>query len=101
LSCRLRVWKALTCLPNYEKDIKGRVLLDLLNEPDGVDLTWSGSDVRPPLTGYLLTVMDAIDKHSPNQAVYIVQVGVVGCQHAVIGDMRLAQTSCVAKQCWS
>lgn len=68
------MWKALTCLPNYDKDIKGRVLLDLLNEPDGVDLTWSGNDIRPPLTGYLLTVMDAIDKHTPNQAVYIVQV---------------------------
>uniref|UniRef100_A0A383W3T8 Glycoside hydrolase family 5 domain-containing protein n=1 Tax=Tetradesmus obliquus TaxID=3088 RepID=A0A383W3T8_TETOB len=74
-SAWLRVWKALTCLPNYEKDIKGRVLLDVLNEPDGVDITWSGTDGRLPLTGYLLTVMDAIDKHSPNQAVYIVQGG--------------------------
>jgi hypothetical protein len=62
------------CLPNYDRDIKGRVLLDLLNEPDGVDLTWSGNDIRPPLTNYLLTVMDAIDKHTPNQAVYLLQV---------------------------
>eukprot|EP00882_Tetradesmus_deserticola_P020519 GHRQ01022168.1.p1 GENE.GHRQ01022168.1~~GHRQ01022168.1.p1 ORF type:complete len:446 (+),score=144.07 GHRQ01022168.1:920-2257(+) len=74
-SAWLRVWKALTCLPNYEKDIKGRMLLDLLNEPDGVGLTWGGSTDSPPLTGYLLTAMDAIDMQSPNQALYIVQGG--------------------------
>lgn len=27
----LRLWSGLTCLPNYQKDLQGRVFLDLLN----------------------------------------------------------------------
>jgi hypothetical protein len=28
------LWSAFTCLPNFSSDLKGRVFLDLLNEPD-------------------------------------------------------------------
>lgn len=27
-------WAAVACLPNFASDIRGRLLLDLLNEPD-------------------------------------------------------------------
>lgn len=30
-----RLWGGLSCLPNWGTDLKGRVLLDLLNEPGG------------------------------------------------------------------
>lgn len=29
-----KVWEAVACLPNFESDIKGRLLVDLANEPD-------------------------------------------------------------------
>lgn len=29
-----KVWEAMACLPNFESDIKGRLLVDLSNEPD-------------------------------------------------------------------
>lgn len=29
-----KVWEAVACLPNFESDIKGRLLVDLSNEPD-------------------------------------------------------------------
>jgi hypothetical protein len=38
-------WATITCLPNFASDIRGRILLDLLNEPDragGVGLGWTG-----------------------------------------------------------
>lgn len=71
---RLRVWKSLTCLPNYDKDIQGRVLVDLMNEPDGVDVFWGGSDAHPPLEDYYLGTMDAINKDSPGQALFMIEV---------------------------
>jgi hypothetical protein len=30
----LGAWANVTCLPNFGPDLKGRVVLDLLNEPD-------------------------------------------------------------------
>lgn len=38
-------WATITCLPNFASDIRGRILLDLLNEPNkagGVGLGWAG-----------------------------------------------------------
>jgi hypothetical protein len=29
-----KVWEAVACLPNFESDLKGRLLVDLANEPD-------------------------------------------------------------------
>lgn len=29
-----KVWEAVACLPNFDSDIKGRLLVDLANEPD-------------------------------------------------------------------
>lgn len=30
----LNTWASVACLPNFAPDIRGRVILDLLNEPD-------------------------------------------------------------------
>lgn len=75
----MRVWKALTCLPDYDTDIKGRVLLDLMNEPDGVEIAWGSNELSPysPLEDYYLGAMDAIHKHSPAEAVFMIEVGFV------------------------
>lgn len=44
-----KVWEAVACLPNFESDIKGRLLVDLSNEPDSqwqVRLDWGR--LQPP-----------------------------------------------------
>jgi hypothetical protein len=33
------LWSRVTCLPNFKADMEGRVMLDLLNEPDSM---WQG-----------------------------------------------------------
>jgi len=33
------VWKAVVCLPRFSEDLSGRVIADILNEPDMLGLT--------------------------------------------------------------
>jgi hypothetical protein len=40
------LWKSVTCLANFESDIKGRVLLELLHEPDAYGIKWSNQVSR-------------------------------------------------------
>jgi len=46
----LTTWSNITCLPNFATDVKGRVILDLLNEPDlvlnGRGLHWQRCVLR-------------------------------------------------------
>ncbi len=32
------LWKAITALPSFASDLAGRVFLDLINEPDGINI---------------------------------------------------------------
>lgn len=34
------VWRAVSCLPRFQQDLAGRVLADILNEPDMLNLKW-------------------------------------------------------------
>jgi hypothetical protein len=34
------VWRAITGLPNYSSDLRGRVMVDIMNEPDSQGLMW-------------------------------------------------------------
>jgi hypothetical protein len=72
----LRVYKSLQCMPNWETDLKGRVFLDLLNEPDALEITWDGShSSRAPLSEYYLTVLQAIYDQSPrDETLFFIQV---------------------------
>lgn len=38
-----KVWEAVACLPNFSTDLKGRLLVDLANEPDS---QWQGWQVK-------------------------------------------------------
>uniref|UniRef100_A0A383VWA1 Glycoside hydrolase family 5 domain-containing protein n=1 Tax=Tetradesmus obliquus TaxID=3088 RepID=A0A383VWA1_TETOB len=71
------LWSAFTCLPNFASDLKGRVFLDLLNEPDELGMGWSGGKTREfrPLGSYLLAAMEAINAVSPGDAIFFIQGG--------------------------
>lgn len=38
------LWNAITSLPTFASDLAGRVFLDLINEPDGVNVRWTPMD---------------------------------------------------------
>lgn len=41
------LWRTVTSLPNYAHDLRGRVFLDLLNEPDALGLRWEPAGGKP------------------------------------------------------
>eukprot|EP00878_Enallax_costatus_P027272 GHUV01029339.1.p1 GENE.GHUV01029339.1~~GHUV01029339.1.p1 ORF type:complete len:405 (+),score=112.96 GHUV01029339.1:130-1344(+) len=73
-------WAAVACLPNFASDIRGRLLLDLLNEPDKIGtagLGWTRSGTVPGLDELYLTTMDTIESITPNDALFMVQGSVL------------------------
>lgn len=56
-----------------------------MNEPDGVEIAWGSDELSPyaPLEDYYLGVMDVIHKHSPADAMFVIEVGFcAGCSAA-------------------
>lgn len=78
------VWHGVTCLPGFEDDLKGRVFLDLLNEPDSIGQRWEDQPGDPPgghpgpaagLTDLYLTTMDAIWAMTPGAPMFFLEGG--------------------------
>jgi hypothetical protein len=44
------MWKALSCSPRWPS-LTGRLLLDLLNEPDELGMAWEAKGTKPALAG--------------------------------------------------
>lgn len=38
------MWSKLACLPNFYEDMKGRLFIDILNEPDSQRQGWQKND---------------------------------------------------------
>jgi hypothetical protein len=74
----LRLWRALAAVPSWEDELKGRVFLDVINEPDEHKIGWTGPLPGGPhaasLSEYYLAVMDAIYEESPNSTLFFIQV---------------------------
>lgn len=63
-------------LPNYEEDIKGRLFLDIMNEPDSMGIQWEPANNKPGARELYLQTMDALHELSPEGSegwLYIVE----------------------------
>lgn len=78
----LRLWRALTAVNTWEDELKGRIFLDLINEPDEHKFGWDGpmpsSQHTASLSEYYLAVMDALYQEAgPDATLFFFQVGFV------------------------
>lgn len=69
------VWQAVVNLPNFARDIQGRIFIDILNEPDSMGLRWEAQGARPGLASIYLSTMDALEAIRPGVAMYFVEGG--------------------------
>lgn len=88
----LRLYEGLACLPNWDKELQGRVFLDLMNEPDGLNITWDNAKgARQNLGEYYLAAMDAINQQSGGKdPIYFIQVRDVYAKGCLQGWPQLA-----------
>lgn len=74
----MRLWRAMTALSSWEDEMKGRVFLDIINEPDEHRIGWDGpmpgGTRTAPLSAYYLAVMDAIHAEAPGSTLFFIQV---------------------------
>jgi hypothetical protein len=74
----MRLWRALTSLRSWGDELKGRIFLDLINEPDEHRIGWDGpmpgSKYTASLSEYYLALMDAIHAEAPDSTLFFIQV---------------------------
>lgn len=56
----VQYWVQLITVLSQDPDIKGKLMVDILNEPDNFGIRWEGSGGKPALKDLYLSAMDAI-----------------------------------------
>eukprot|EP00877_Chromochloris_zofingiensis_P013123 jgi/Chrzof1/8064/UNPLg00109.t1 len=59
------LWRQVRALPDYDASLQGRVILDLMNEPDSSGIAWQATGRQAAMSDYLLPTMDAINWLDP------------------------------------
>lgn len=60
-------------LPNFASDIKDRIFVDVMNEPDSMGMGWEPYNGKPGARELYLSTMDALHQLSPNGWLYLVE----------------------------
>lgn len=69
------LWQKVTCLPNFNSDIAGRVFIDVMNEPDSMGIKWESQGNKPGAEQLYLATADALWKMSPNKMIFMLEGG--------------------------
>jgi aryl-phospho-beta-D-glucosidase BglC (GH1 family) len=54
------LWKRVMCLPTFATELAGRILVDVMNEPDSMGIRWEASGNRPGAQQLYLGTADAL-----------------------------------------
>jgi hypothetical protein len=72
--CKWRVLMSrVMALPNFEDDIKGRIFVDIMNEPDSMGIQWAPANSKPGAAELYLQTMDALHELASDSWLYIVE----------------------------
>ncbi|KAI8474575.1 MAG: hypothetical protein J3K34DRAFT_407464 [Monoraphidium minutum] len=78
------VWSRFACLPNFEEDFKGRLFVDILNEPDSQHQGWQPNDAGDAgMTELYLGVMDALWEMTPDVPIFFIEGGGQGAYKGI------------------
>lgn len=66
-----QLWKQVSCLPNFQRDLANRVFVDVMNEPDSMNIRWEARDGRPGAQQLYLGVADALWALSPSKVLFM------------------------------
>lgn len=78
------VWSKFACLPNFEEDMKGRLFIDILNEPDSQRQGWQANDAGDAgMTELYLGVMDTLWDMTPGVPIFFIEGGGQGAYKGI------------------
>ncbi|WIA19208.1 hypothetical protein OEZ86_005581 [Tetradesmus obliquus] len=66
-----QLWRQVSCLPNFQRDLANRVFVDVMNEPDSMNIRWEARDGRPGAQQLYLGVADALWALSPAKVLFM------------------------------
>ena len=69
----VKLWSAVSCLPNFDSDLKGRIFIDLMNEPDSMGMGWERRGDKPGTTELFLTTMDRMWQANADGLMFFVE----------------------------
>ena len=77
--CKWKVlWSKIAALPNFESDLKNRIFVDVMNEPDSMDLKWESHNNHPGAHQLYLQTADALHSISPDGVLFMFEGQYVG-----------------------
>lgn len=59
-----------SCLPNFQRDMASRVFIDVMNEPDSMNIRWEGEGARPGAHQLYLGTADALWRLTPGAVMF-------------------------------
>ncbi|GBF88153.1 glycoside hydrolase [Raphidocelis subcapitata] len=70
------VWRAVACVPGFASDVAGRVVIDILNEPDMLKLTWGPlqplKQPSPNWATLAIAAMDTLYAQTPGDVIFMI-----------------------------
>jgi hypothetical protein len=71
ITCVLRCVLQVSCLPNFQRDLANRVFVDVMNEPDSMQIRWEGSSARPGAHQLYLNTADTLWQMTPDAVMFM------------------------------
>lgn len=65
------LWKKVACLPNFDQDLAGRIFVDVMNEPDSMQVAWEPKNGMPGAHQLYLGVADALWDITPRDVLFM------------------------------
>jgi aryl-phospho-beta-D-glucosidase BglC (GH1 family) len=66
-----RLWAKTACLSNFQSDLQNRVFVDVMNEPDSMQIRWEPEGGRPGARELYLETADALWEMTPNKVLFM------------------------------
>jgi hypothetical protein len=65
------LWSKVAALPNFHSDLKNRIFVDVMNEPDSMDIKWEWHHNRPGAHQLYLQTADALHSITPDGVLFM------------------------------
>lgn len=83
-----------SCLPNFQRDLANRVFIDVMNEPDSMQISWEPNGDKPGAHQLYLGTADALWELTPGAVMFMME----GAWHG--GHLPLDLTARRRTWCW-